>query len=126
MEGGVPRAPLRDPDDSLLRMGAGVGVRKQANEFHNPDDDYLWAAGIWQEHPEFGQSYAMVTTAASPLMAPIHDRMLALLRPEDMNEWLAGSEHWNFQPFTGPLVVTPCESPLVKRRLASDSQPDLF
>lgn len=69
---------------------------------------------------------AEISTAASPLMVPIHDRMPALLRPEDMNEWLAGSEHWNFQPFTGPLVVTPCESPLVKRRPASDSQPDLF
>lgn len=51
----------------------------------------------------------MVTTASSPLMAPIHDRMPALLRPEEMQEWLAGTGHWNFQPYTGPLAVTPCK-----------------
>ncbi len=42
-------------------------------------------------------------------MAPIHDRMPALLRPEEMQEWLAGTGHWNFQPYTGPLAVTPCK-----------------
>lgn len=58
----------------------------------------------------------MVTTAALPLMSPIHDRMPALLRPEEMQEFLAGSGHWDFQPFIRLLVVTPCESPLAKRR----------
>lgn len=50
--------------------------------------------------------------ASSPLMAPIHDRMPALLRPEEMTEYMAGGSRWDFQPFTGNLVVTPCESPL--------------
>ena len=67
----------------------------------------------------------MVTTAASPLMSPIHDRMPALLRPEEMQEWLAGSGHWGFQPFAGPLVVKPCASPLAKRR-KPEAQQELF
>ena len=58
----------------------GAGGRKQAHEFHDPKDDYLWAAGIWEERTDLGPCYTMVTTADSPLMAPIHDRMPALLR----------------------------------------------
>ena len=67
----------------------------------------------------------MVTTASSPLMSPIHDRMPALLRPEEMAEYLAGSDRWDFQPFVGPLVVAPCESPLAKSKSAG-SQQELF
>ena len=111
----------------FYEWGPGVGGRKQANEFHDPDDDFLWAAGLWEAHPEFGQSYTMVTTAASPLMAPIHDRMPALLRPEEMDEWLAGNGRWDFEPFAGPLVVTPCRSPLVRRQpVVEPLQGELF
>lgn len=63
----------------------------------------------------------MVTTTASPLMSQIHDRMSALLRPEEMAEWLAGSGRWDFLPFAGALVVTPCESPLARR--TADERP---
>ena len=103
----------------------GKGGHKQAHEFHDPEDDYLWVAGIWEENPELGPCYSMVTTASSPLMSPIHDRMPALLRPEEMAEYLAGSGRWDFQPFAGPLVVTPCESPLAKSNSAG-SQQELF
>jgi putative SOS response-associated peptidase YedK len=106
--------------------GGSRGGRKQAHEFRDPDDDYLWAAGLWEEHPELGPSYTMVTTAASSLMAPIHDRMPALLRPEEMDEWLAGNGRWDFLPFAGPLVVKPCESPLVRRSGAEPQQGELF
>jgi putative SOS response-associated peptidase YedK len=34
------------------------------------------------------QSYAIVSTAANELMAPIHDRMPAILRPRDYDRWL--------------------------------------
>jgi hypothetical protein len=48
-------------------------------------------------------------------MVAIHDRMPALLRPEEMTEWLAENGRWDFQPFDGPLVVEPCDSPLARR-----------
>ena len=67
----------------------------------------------------------MATTSASLLMSPIHDGMPALLRPEEMAEYLAGSGRWDFQPFAGPLVVTPCESPLAKSKSVG-SQQELF
>ena len=58
----------------------------------------------------------MVTTASSPLMSPIHDRMPAVLRTEEVQGFLDPEIRWNFQPFTGLLLVTPCASPMVKPR----------
>jgi len=45
---------------------------------------------------------------------------------EEMQEWLAGSGRWDFQPFAGLLVVTTCESPLAKRPGAGTRQGELF
>ena len=102
-----------------------AGGGKQAHEFHDPEDDYLWIAGIWEENPGLGPCFSMITTAASPLMSPIHNRMPALLRPEEMQEFVVGSGHWDFQPFAGSLEVRPCESPLVKHR-SDGGQGELF
>jgi putative SOS response-associated peptidase YedK len=133
LEGGMWKEAFHErrcviPMTLFYEWGPGTNGRKQAHEFHDPDVDYLWAAGIWEEHSDLGPCYTMVTTAASPLMAPIHDRMPALLRPEEMQEWLSGTGHWDFQPFTEPLTEAPCESPLVKRKpkTTSDTQPELF
>ncbi len=131
LEGGMWREAFHEqrcviPMTLFYEWGPGVGGRKQAHEFHDPDDNYLWAAGIWEENPDFGVCYSIVTTAASPMMATIHDRMPALLRPEEMQEFLTGSGHWDFQPFSGQLVVTPCESPLKKHRDDGTEQAELF
>lgn len=58
------------------------------------------------------------TPKTPPAITTIPDHVLypALLWPEEMAEWLTGSGSWDFQPFAGPLVVTPCESPLVRQR----------
>jgi putative SOS response-associated peptidase YedK len=130
LEGGMWREAFHErrcaiPMTLFYEWGPVVGGRKQAHEFRETDDDYLWVAGIWEEHTELGPCYSMVTTAASLLMSPIHDRMPALLRPEQMAEWLAGCGPWDFRPFAESLVVTPCESPLSKRR-KFDTQQELF
>ena len=122
----VSRTPLRDPDVVVLRVGTGKRWAQAGTRVSRPGERLFWVAGIWEEKADLGPCYSMVTTAASPLMAPIHDRMPAVLRPEEMAEFLAGTGHWNFQPFTGPLVVTPCESPLTKRPPHSESQQELF
>jgi putative SOS response-associated peptidase YedK len=134
LEGGMWREAFHErrcviPMTLFYEWGPGVGGRlgkKQAHEFHDPDDDYLCAAGIWEPHAELGPCYTMVTTAASPLMSPIHDRMPALLRPEELADFLAGSGRWDFQLFAGPLVVEPCESPLAKRTGDGPRQAELF
>jgi len=38
------------------------------------------------------QSYTIITTDPNPLMEPFHDRMPAILRPEDYECWLAPAE----------------------------------
>jgi putative SOS response-associated peptidase YedK len=131
LEGGMWKEAFHErrcviPMTLFYEWGPGSGGRKQAHEFRDMEDDHLWAAGIWEESQELGPCYTMVTTAASPLMAAIHDRMPALLRPEEIQEWLAGNGRRDFQPFAEPLVVTPCESPLARKGPAFDSQLDLF
>jgi putative SOS response-associated peptidase YedK len=101
------------------------GGRKQAHDFHHPDGDYLWIAGIWEGNPEHGPCYSMITTGAGPVMEPIHHRMPAVLLPEEIGTYLTASADWKFRPFRGPLVETPCESPLAKPR-PPDPQQELF
>jgi putative SOS response-associated peptidase YedK len=50
-------------------------------------------AGLWEVwHPPEGErlvSFAILTTEPSSLVAPIHDRMPAVLAPEDYDRWLS-------------------------------------
>jgi len=113
------------PVTAFYEWGPGAAGRKQAYAFSAPDYDYLWVAGLWEPGGETGPCYTMVTTAAPPVMAPIHDRMPAVLRPDEVEGFLAGENVWNFEPFGGDLVVTPCASPLKGAR-GGDGQPELF
>ena len=50
-------------------------------------------AGIWDawRNPaddSWRQSFSIITTEANELMAPVHDRMPVILRPEDYSRWL--------------------------------------
>lgn len=51
-------------------------------------------AGLWDawKKPDGGElrSFTIVTTEANALIRPVHDRMPAILRPEDEEKWLAG------------------------------------
>ena len=113
------------PMSLFYEWGPGNGGRKQAHEFRHPDDDYLWVAGLWENQDGVGRCYTMVTTAAPPLMAPIHQRMPAVLGPDEIFEYLDTENRWDFRPYDGPIDVSPCESPLAKPR-GMDSQPELF
>ena len=132
LEGGMWKEAFHErrcviPMTLFYEWGPGTGGGKQAHQFRDPDDDYLWAAGIWEGHLELGPCYTMVTTAASSLMSPIHDRMPALLRPEEMQEFLSSTGYWDFQPFATPLAEATCASPLASRGGESQgSQPELF
>ena len=59
------------PMTLFYEWGPGIGGWKQAHEFHDPEDDYLWVAGIWEENPDFGPCYSMVTTGSSPVMTAV-------------------------------------------------------
>lgn len=109
------------PITLFYEWGPGLGRQKQAFEFRDPSDDFLWVAGIWEEHAELGRCYSMVTTDAPPLMAPIHDRMPAILLPSEAAGFLNGGP-WTFLPFAGSLVVTPCASPLARPQTPDPQQ----
>ena len=49
-------------------------------------DAWLSPAGVWM------QSFSIITVPASPTIAPIHDRMPAILAPAHYDEWLARDE----------------------------------
>ena len=114
------------PVSAFYEWGQAIGGHKQAHEFRDAEDDYLWIAGLWEDGGgDMGPCYTMVTTEASPVMAAIHSRMPAVLRPDEVRGFLDGAIRWDFRPFDGQLVVTPCTSPLVKPRDAGTQQ-ELF
>jgi putative SOS response-associated peptidase YedK len=87
------------------RVGAGATRHKQPWVFRRQDGHPIALAGLyelWRERPapgtEAGQTgepeewlrtCTLITTEANALMAPIHDRMPALLTPDQYDEWLA-------------------------------------
>jgi putative SOS response-associated peptidase YedK len=110
------------PVSAYYEWGNGTGGRKQAYEITRPDDDdWLWIAGIWEENPELGNCYSMITTAAAPSVGFIHDRMPAVLPWKTAAEFLIGAAI-NLAPFSGSLTATPCESPLIRIKADDDPQ----
>jgi putative SOS response-associated peptidase YedK len=70
---------------------------KQPFYFHRKDGHPFAFAGIWElwrpgKEGEWLFTVAIVTREATPLVAPVHDRMPAILRPEAIARWLAKSE----------------------------------
>jgi len=69
----------------------GEKAKRRPLWFHRADYGLILLAGLWaweQDDRGFFQSFAIVTTAANELMAPIHDRMPAILTSADLPLWL--------------------------------------
>ena len=71
------------------------GAHKQPYYFSSPAGQVLAIGGLWESwQPPAGEllrSVCILTTAANPGVAPIHDRMPLLLAPEDWATWLTGT-----------------------------------
>ena len=69
-----------------------VGKRKQPYYFRMRDQRPFGLAGLWEvwksPEDETIESCTILTTEASPLVAPMHDRMPAIIAPEDYDRWL--------------------------------------
>lgn len=74
------------------KEGSGKTARKQPLRIHLKSDEAFAFAGLWDEwHTPDGsplRSCAIITTAPNALMSAIHNRMPAILRPEDEAAWL--------------------------------------
>jgi putative SOS response-associated peptidase YedK len=67
------------------------GDRKRPFYFYMRDDEPFAVAGLWEQwEGESGtlETCALLTTEANELLAPYHDRMPVILRPEDYDLWL--------------------------------------
>lgn len=74
--------------------------------FHPSAGGLLLLAGIYEDGPD--PRFVILTTAANELVAPVHDRMPAILSSEEVDAWLSAppSEPLASAP-EGILVATP-------------------
>jgi len=92
---------------------SGPKGRKRTHRFTRVDGGRLWIAGIWEESRDFGRCFSMITTGANALMAPIHDRMPAVLEEVEIAGYLAGEMN-SFAPSSESLKVKDSPNPLIK------------
>lgn len=63
--------------------------RGRQYSFTLADGDWFYFAGIWRPAThEWPESYAILTTAANPDVAPYHDRQMAVLQRDRRMAWL--------------------------------------
>ena len=83
------------PIDAFFEWKAVLGQKaKKPFAIGMKDRSPFGLAGIWEnwKDPESGawvRTFAIITTPANELVAEIHDRMPAILRPEDYDRWLS-------------------------------------
>ncbi|MEM7699677.1 MAG: SOS response-associated peptidase family protein [Verrucomicrobiota bacterium] len=74
--------------------------------------DWLWAVGLWEDSPA-GECFTMLTTAASPQVAPIHSRMPALLEAEELEPFMTRDNPIDLlESRDRGLSIFRCENPL--------------
>lgn len=64
---------------------------KQAFHIHHQDNQLFAFAGVWEHWQQEQQnvySCSVITTEATELMQPIHDRMPVILPPDNYSDWL--------------------------------------
>lgn len=100
--------------------------RKVPLRFERPGDAWLWLAGIWEEG-EQGECFSMITTEPNEVMAPVHDRMPAVLSDEQIAPFLEGELN-SFGPSAVLLRYQEAENFLKskKDRKPPPAQGDLF
>ena len=101
----------------------GTVGNKQAFAFKAADSDSrLWAAGIWEPGDE-QPAYSMLTTSASETVSTIHDRMPALLQPEDFETFLtAENPRYLLNPVNDGLEIYRCRNPLSETGIQNNPQ----
>lgn len=83
--------------------------------FERPEHSITWIAGIWREEEERGECFSMITTEPNSVLAPVHDRMPAVLTDEQIPAYLAG-ELQEFGPSRVPLVYAETENFLKRKK----------
>ena len=61
--------------------------------FERPSGEWIWIAGIWEEDPQRGACFSMITTEPNSVLAKVHDRMPAVLGDTQISPFLRGELH---------------------------------
>jgi len=84
------------PADGFYEWKVMTPKTKQPYSFALRTDAPFAFAGLWDawKEPDGGWliSYAIITTEANELMAPVHNRMPVILKPADYDRWLSRDE----------------------------------
>jgi putative SOS response-associated peptidase YedK len=80
------------PADGFFEW-AGAKDARRPFWYHAPDDGLLLFAGLYESwrHPQSGhwtRTFAILTTDANDVVAPVHDRMPVILPPERVDDWI--------------------------------------
>jgi putative SOS response-associated peptidase YedK len=102
----------------------GSKGNKTTHRFTSPNGETLWMAGLWENSPDVGLCFSMITTEANATVTPIHHRMPALLESDEQEPYLAGEMSF-FAPLPSSLQVTVSANPLLKNP-PTEIQGDLF
>ncbi len=104
---------------SETRLGDAIDSSRASESGPGPAErEWLWMAGLWEDDPEHGPRYTMLTTAAEGMVAEIHDRMPAILRKNQVEAFLTLSgkvsvaEWLDGHPLSAPLEEFRCLNPL--------------
>lgn len=79
------------------------------HRIHRQDGEPFLLAGIWETGSDETPTCAIITTEASRLLAPIHDRMPVILPSDSWQRWLGTDEPPErlqelLEPYTGPEI----------------------
>ncbi|MDD5247557.1 MAG: SOS response-associated peptidase [Rhodocyclaceae bacterium] len=120
------------PADHFYEWKA-VGGKKQPYLIQMRDGAPFGMAGLLERWPgPQGEvvTFAILTTEANPLVADLHNRMLAIIRPEDYGAWLdpTVSDVEKLLAMLGPYPERLMESYAVSRKLSNPANegPDLI
>ncbi len=90
----------------------GAPGRKQPYAITFPEAPVFGFAGLWERWRAPGgepiETFAIVTTDANDTVAPIHDRMPAVIPPDKVDTWLYGdvaAARALLAPYAGPTAV---------------------
>jgi putative SOS response-associated peptidase YedK len=98
------------------------GDKKQPYYIHLADQTPMCLAGLWEtwKAPDGTplESFAILTTAANKLVAPLHDRMPVVLHPDSFSIWLSKNMH-------DPEQLQQLYNPFPAEEMAAYKVPDL-
>lgn len=108
------------PVSAFFEWRAVEGLKKKTKlRISGADGEPMALAGLWEWHPGFEggaeiESFTVITTEPNDVLAPIHNRMPAILSSDDWGIWLGQESN----PELLQMLLKPCPAGDLKIELA--------